>query len=48
MRYDFIWGGDKAFGLRLDAKPETLWGLRVSATPPPAETQPEAKKATNE
>ena len=48
LRYDFIWGADKAFGLRLDAKPETLWGLRFSATPPPAETQPEAKKATNE
>jgi len=38
LRYDFIWG-DKSFGLRLDGKPETLWGLRLSATPP-AEAKP--------
>jgi hypothetical protein len=33
VRFDYIWG-DKTLGLRLDAKPEQLWGLRISATPP--------------
>jgi hypothetical protein len=46
VRFDFIYG-DKLFGLRLDGKPETLWGLRISATPPPAETKQEERKATN-
>lgn len=30
---DFIWG-DETLGLRLDAKPETLWGLRLSPKRP--------------
>jgi hypothetical protein len=38
LRFDYIWG-DLVLSLRLDAKPETLWGLRFSATPPKAANQ---------
>jgi hypothetical protein len=38
VRFDYIWG-DRVFGLRLDAAPEQLWGLRISPTPPKASKQ---------
>jgi hypothetical protein len=38
LRFDYIWG-DLVLSLRLDGKPETLWGLRFSATPPKAANQ---------